>query len=211
MSKKLHNGKDDRVKINSKFENFKNTPLQIKKQNARKVKLYTKKSNNNELVSTIFPFAKLKNPGLNLCFLNSAIQFILSIKPIADLLSQEHIKKSLTAMCLSQDYLMNYFNETPFLYEFEALAVSMLKYHKKTFLSETVAYNFQNLGICNYIVGEQWDSSEIIATFFTYYEKFINALQLRTLKSDILKTLKSIKTKEGLKEIIKKIFKGKAF
>ena len=71
----------------------------------------------------------------------------------------------------------------------------MLKNPSKTFLANRLANRFRNLGICNYIYGEQWDSSEIIDTFFTYYEKFINALQPSTFKSDVLKTLSSIKTK----------------
>ena len=71
----------------------------------------------------------------------------------------------------------------------------MLKNASKSFLAETLAYNFQNLGICNYKFGQQWDSSEIIDTFFTFYEKFINALKPASCKSDVLKTLGSIKTK----------------
>ena len=145
---------------------------------------------------TNFPFAKLKNPPLNnLCFLNSAIQFILSIQPIADLIIQQHVKNNLIEMSLSQDYLTEYYHEIEFLHEFEALAFSMLQNPTKTFLADTLAYSFQQLGICSYNVGQQWDSSEIINLFFTFYEKFVNALQLFTLKSKILKTLSSIKTK----------------
>ena len=50
-------------------------------------------------------------------------------------------------MSLSQDYLTEYYSEIQFLYEFEALAVSMLRTPTKTFLADTLAYNFQNLGI----------------------------------------------------------------
>ena len=80
------------------------------------------------------PFAKLKNPGLNLCFLNSAIQFILSIQPIVDLLTQEHVKNNRTERCLSQEYLTKYYSEISFLHEFEELDVSMLKMNQKPFL-----------------------------------------------------------------------------
>ena len=144
---------------------------------------------------TDFPFAKLENPGLNLCFLNSAIQLILSIEPIADLLTHQHVNNNRTERSLSKEYLTKYYYEIPFLCEFEAIAVSMLKNSSKTFCADTLAQNFQNLGTCNYIFGEQWDSSEIIDTFFTFYEKFINALHPCTVKSDVLKTLSSIKTK----------------
>ena len=138
----------------------------------------------------------MKNPPLNnLCFLNSAIQLILSIQPIADLIIQQHVKNNLIEMSLSQDYLTNYYHEIEFLHEFESLAFSMLQNPTKTFLADTLAYSFQQLGICSYSFGQQWDSSEIINLFFTFYEKFVNALQLFTLKSNVSNTLASIKTK----------------
>ena len=192
FSEGVHIRNDETVKINRNFENLENALLKITKPKKRVKKCLT---NNNKITMSNFPFAKLNNPGLNLCFLNSAIQLILSIQPIADLLMQQHVTNNQTERCLSQEYLTNYYFEIPFLYEFEALAVSMLKNPSKTFLADTLAYNFQNLGICDYIFGEQWDSSEIIDTFFTFYEKFINALQPCTFKSDVLKTLNSIKTK----------------
>ena len=191
----MQNRNDDIVKINKSSENFENASLTIINHKDRIVKDQNKYCNNNRIAITNFPFAKLKNPPRNnLCFLNSAIQFILSIQPIADLLIQQHVKKNLIEMSLSQDYLTAYNHEILFLHEFESLAVSMLQNPTKTFLADTLAYKFQNLGICNYNVGEQWDSSEIIDSFFTFYEKFVNALQLFTLKSNILKTLGSIKT-----------------
>ena len=52
-------------------------------------------------------YAKLENPGLNICFLNSAVQFILTIKPLADLLNFEYVKK--------------YCSSNTFLNEFEQL------------------------------------------------------------------------------------------
>ena len=195
ISEDMHNRNDNTVKVNKNFGNIDNKIVKIKKSKKRMRKCHTNFLNNNKISRTNFPFAKLKNPGLNLCFLNSAIQLILSIQPIADLLMQQHVKNNFTEMCLSQEYLREYYSEILFLYEFETLAVSMLKNLTKTFLADTLAYSFQNLGICDYIFGEQWDCSEIIDSFFTFYEKFINALQPSTFKLNILKTLCSIKTK----------------
>ena len=192
FSEVVHIRNEETVKINSSFGNLENALMKIEKPKNRVIKCHT---NNNKIAMSKFPFAKLKNPGINLCFLNSAIQLILSIQPIADLLVQQHVKNNRTERCLSHEYVTKYYSQIPFLYEFEALAVSMLKNPSKSFLADTLAYNFQELGICNYIFGEQWDSSEIIDTFFTFYEKFINALQPCTFKSDVLKTLSSIKTK----------------
>ena len=120
---------------------------------------------------------------------------MLSIQPIANLLIQQHVKNNLIEMGLSQDYLTVYYNEIKFLHEFESLAFSMLQNHTKTFLPDKLAYSFQQLGICRYNVSQQWDSLEIVNLFFTLYEKFANALQLFTSKSNVLKTLDSIKTK----------------
>ena len=192
----MHNRNNDTVKVNKNFGNIENAIVKIKKPKKRIIKYHTNYLNNNKISKTNFPFAKLKNPGLNLCFLNSAIQLILSIQPIADLLQQQYVKNNFTEKCLSQEYLTEYYSEILFLYEFETLAVSMLRNPTKTFIAETLAYSFQNIGIlCDYIFGEQWDCSEIIDSFFTFYEKFINALQPSTFKLNILKTLCSIKTK----------------
>ena len=196
ISEVLQNRNDDTIKINKRSMNFENASLTIINQKNRIVKDKNKYWNNNKIVSTKFPFAKLKNPpNFNLCFLNSTIQFILSIQPIADLLIQQHVKNNLIEMSLSRDYLTEYYHEIIFLQEFESLAVSMLQNPTKSFLADTLAYSFQNLAICSYNVGEQWDCSETIDLFFTFYEKFVNALQLFTLKSNVLKTLGSIKTK----------------
>ena len=196
ISKYKQNIKDDTVKIKKSLENFENSSLTIINNKNQNIKEQEKYWNNKKIAITKFPFAKLKNPKrFNLCFLNSAIQFILSIQPIADLLIQQHVKNNLIEMSLSQDYLTVYYNEIEFLHEFESLAFSMLQNPTKTFLADTLAYSFQQLGICRYNVGQQWDSSEIINLFFTFYEKFVNALQLFTLKSNVSNTLASIKTK----------------
>ena len=196
ISEDLQIRNDDAVKTIQSSENFENASLALINHKIQIVKDQNKYGSNKKIAITNFPFAKLKNPTRNnLCFLNSAIQFILSIQPIADLLIQQHVMNNLKEMSLSQDYLTAYFNEILFLQEFESLAVSMLQNPKKSFIADTLARKFQNLGICDYNVGEQWDSSEIVGTFLTFYEKFANAMQLFTLKSNILKILGSIKTK----------------
>ena len=68
-----YNGNDDKVKINKNFVNLDNTVVKIKMTKKRMIKCHTKYSNSKKIAITNFPFAKLKNPGLNICFLNSAI------------------------------------------------------------------------------------------------------------------------------------------
>ena len=82
-------------------------------------------------------YTKLENPKLNLCFIYSAIQFILSIEPLADLIS-----------C---SYIRNYDFDQNFLREFENLALLMLKNPSKTFSAVKLAKEFEILEDGNYI------------------------------------------------------------
>ena len=101
---------------------------------------YHKEFNNlKDINSSIIEceYARLINPGLNICFLNSAVQFIISIKPLADLLCCEYVEK----FCRSQTFLSEY--ERVEIFENPNQSVSPVKLAKKNFLNEfeTLAIN----------------------------------------------------------------------
>ena len=124
-------------------------------------------------------YAKLDNPGLNLCFINSAIQFILSIDPLADLIS-----------C---SYIQNYALNQNFLKEFENLAMLMLKNPSETFFAFKLAKEFEIVE-AGYTFGMQWDCSFVIDLFFTQYEKFLEKLKADTYKRIAQEKLTPIKS-----------------
>ena len=152
----------------------------------------------------------MENPGLNLCFINSAVQFILSIKSLSDLICFEHVKK----YCKTTTFLSEFeqierlqnpnqpispitFAKKNFLYEFEKLAINMIQNPKHTFSTVKLAKIFEVLEP-GYIYGHQWDCSEVVDKFFTLFEEFIynenfdgksndqeilNSLKVRTIVS----------------------------
>ena len=124
-------------------------------------------------------YAKLENPNLNLCFINSAIQFILSIEPLADLIS-----------C---SYIRNYDFDQNFLREFENLAILMLKHPSETFSAVKLAKEFEILED-GYVFGRQWDCSSVIDLFFTQYQKFIEKFKIVAYKMKAQEKLNSIMT-----------------
>ena len=124
-------------------------------------------------------YAKLDNPSVNLCFINSAIQFVLSLEPLVDLIS-----------C---SYVRNYALNQSFLKEFENIAMLMLKNPSETFFAVKLAKEFEILE-AGYTFGMQWDCSSVIDLFFTEYEKFIEKLKTDTYKKIAQKKLNSIKT-----------------
>ena len=103
-------------------------------------------------------YAKLENPGLNLCFMNTAIQFVLSVKPLSDLLCYRYCN----TFCKNDTFLnenekieiLNDPNKSIppekvaikfFLIEFETLAINMLKNPNKTFSSSKVTQRFEEI------------------------------------------------------------------
>ena len=130
-------------------------------------------------------YARLINPGLNICFLNSAVQFIISIKPLADLLCCEYVEK----FCRSQTFLSEYERveifENPnqsispvklakknFLNEFETLAINMIRNTELYFSAAKLDKIFEILEP-GYTYYDQWDCSSVIDLFFTLYEQFL--------------------------------------
>ena len=71
-------------------------------------------------------YAKLENPGLNFCFMNSAIQFVLAIEPLSHLLFNEYCKK--------------YSKTESFLSEYERLQI--INNQNKSKLQEKEAIKF---------------------------------------------------------------------
>ena len=150
-------------------------------------KYHEKLDNIKDINSSIIEcdYARLQNPGLNICFLNSAVQFILSIKPLADLLCCQYVEK----FCKSETFLSEYERleifENPnqsistvtlakknFLKEFETLVRNMIRNTELYFSAEKLAKIFEVLEP-GYTYYNQWDCSSVIDLFFTLYEEFL--------------------------------------
>ena len=130
-------------------------------------------------------YAKLENPGLNLCFLNAAVQFILSIKSLSGLICFQYVRKYCKARTFLSEIEQLEMLENPnqpispitfakkkFLCEFETLAINMIKNPKRTFSTVKLAKIYEVLEP-GYIYGNQWDCSSVLGTFFTLFEAFI--------------------------------------
>ena len=130
-------------------------------------------------------YAKLENPCLNFCFMNSAIQFILAIKPLSNLLCKGYSKKySKTESFLSESEKIEILNDQNmsilpqkeamkfFIIEFETLVTNMLNNPNKTFSASKVTKRFEKIEP-GFIYGSQWDCSSVVDTFLTQYDKFI--------------------------------------
>ena len=154
-------------------------------------------------------YAKLENPGLNFCFLNSAVQFILSIKPLADLLNLEYVKKYCSSNTFLNEFEQLELIENPnrsifpltlakknFLFEFESLAINMIRYPKNTFSAARLARVFEELEK-DYIYGNQWDCSSVVDLFLTLYYVFI-CQEIFEGKNDAKVILDSFKITMGI-------------
>ena len=176
----------------------------------------TKSYENFDDLSSIYSnidcdYAKLENPGINFCFLNSAVQFILSIKPLADLLNFEYVKNYCSSNTFLNEYEQLELIENPnqifpltlikknFLFEFESLALNMIRNPKRTFSASRLARAFEELEK-NYIYGNQWDCSSVVDLFLTFYDYFI-CMEIFEGKNnakvimDSLKIIKSVRRK----------------
>ena len=131
--------------------------------------------------------SKLENPNLNICFLNSTIQFIISIEAIADILCYEYIKKycrrssfltesEKIEMLQNPNQAISLANlaKKIFLNEFETLTINMLKNPKESFSAAKLANKLEQLEL-GYVYGQQWDCSSVVDLFFTLYQQFIDA------------------------------------
>ena len=131
-------------------------------------------------------YAKLENPGLNFCFMNSAIQFVLAIEQLSHLLLNEYCKKYCKTESFLSEYerlqIINNQNKSKlqekeaikfFIIEFETLVTNMLKNPNKTFSASKVTKRFEKIEP-GFIYGNQWDCSSVLGIFFSQYEKFIN-------------------------------------
>ena len=149
-------------------------------------------------------FTKLENPGLNLCFLNAAVQFILSIKSLSDLICFEYVRKYCKTSTFLSDFEQFEMFDNPnqpvspltvakkdFLFEFETLAINMIKNPELTLSTTKLAKIFEVLEP-GYIYTHQWDCSEIVDTFFTLFEAFIYNENFDG-KSDAQEILNSLK------------------
>ena len=149
-------------------------------------------------------FTKLENPGLNLCFLNAAVQFILSIKSLSDLICFEYVRKYCKTSTFLSDFEQFEMFDNPnqpvspltvakkdFLFEFETLAINMIKNPELTLSTTKLAKIFEVLEQ-GYIYTHQWDCSEIVDTFFTLFEAFIYNENFDG-KSDAQEILNSLK------------------
>ena len=103
-------------------------------------------------------FTKLENPGLNLCFLNAAVQFILSIKSLSDLICFEYVRKYCKTSTFLSDFEQFEMFDNPnqpvspltlakkdFLFEFETLAINMIKNPELTLSTTKLAKIFEVL------------------------------------------------------------------
>ena len=167
-------------------QNKKTLPI-ISKTNYGKTKCY---KNFDDLVNTNsninkFNYAKLENPGLNICFLNSAVQFVLSIKPLADILCNEYVKNYCKNTTFLSEFEQLEMIENPnrsispiilakknFLFEFETLAINMIRNPNHTFSASNLARVFEVLER-DYTYCDQWDCSSVVDLFFTLYDAFI--------------------------------------
>ena len=131
-------------------------------------------------------YTKLENPGLNLCFMNSAIQLIISIKPLSDLLCYGYCKTYCkNDTFLSENEKIEILNDPNkaippekvamkfFLIEFETLAINMSKNPNRTHSSSKLAKRFEDIEP-EFTYGDQWDCVEVMDIFFTQYQKFIH-------------------------------------
>ena len=149
-------------------------------------------------------FAKLENPGINICFLNTAIQFILSIKSLSELICFGYVRKFCKTSTFLSEFEQLEMLENPnqsiseitvakkdFLYEFETLAINMIKNPKRILSTAKLAKIFEILEP-GYIYSHQWDCSEVVDIFFTLFEAFINNENFEG-KSNALEILNSLK------------------
>ena len=130
-------------------------------------------------------YAKLENPNMNICFLNSAVQFIISIKPIADLLCYEYAKKYCNRNTFLSDLERIEILENPnqpispetlakksFLIEFETLVTQMIRNTKKYYSASKLAKIYEVLEP-GYTFYDQWDCSSVVDLIFKLYENFL--------------------------------------
>ena len=164
------------------------TPIPTKlSSNTKNIRTYINITNQNILNSNVneWNYTKLENPGLNLCFLNSAVQFILSIKPLTDLLCCQYVKNH----CRNSTFLSEFeqlemienanqsislitLAKKNFLFEFESLAINMIRHPQHTFSTSKLAKVFEVLEP-DYTYLDQWDCSSVVDLFFTLYDAFI--------------------------------------
>ena len=175
--------------------------------NSDMMKFYEKIDDHVNINSSIekWNYAKLENPGLNVCFLNSAVQFILSIKPLADILCNKYVKNH----CKNTTFLSEFeqfeifenpnkpisslpLAKTNFLLEFEKLIVNMTSNPKQTFSAAKLAKVYEVLEP-GYTYCNQWDCSSVVDSFFTLYEEFL-FLENFGGKNNAQEILKSLKT-----------------
>ena len=117
--------------------------------------------------------------------MNSAIQLILSIKPLADLLCYGYCKsycKNHTFLSESEriEILSDPNKSIPpekvamkfFLIEFETLVINILKNPNRTHSSSKLARIFEVIQP-GFYYGGQWDCLEVVDIFFTQYRMFI--------------------------------------
>ena len=106
------------------------------------------------------------------------------IKPLTDLLNFEYVKKYCSSNTFLNEFEQLELMENPnqifpltlaknnFLFEFESLALNMIRNSKHTFSASRLAKAFEELEK-NYIYGNQWDCSSVVDLFLTLYDDFI--------------------------------------
>ena len=129
--------------------------------------------------------------------------FVLSIKLLVDVLNFEYVKK----YCSSNTFLNEFeqlelianpnqifpltLAKNNFLFEFESLALNMIRNPTHTFSASRLAKAFEELEN-NYTYGNQWDCSSVVDLFLTLYNDFI-CLEIFEGKNDAKVVLDSLK------------------
>ena len=203
----------NKIKILEETDNYHNVDINKKNKKKKIMKNQPEIKNN---------YAKLENPGINICFLNAAVQFILSIKSLSVLICFEYVRKYCKISTFLSEIEQIEMLENPnkpitpitfakrdFLYEFETLAINMIKNPKHTFSTVKLAKTYSVLEP-GYIYRRQWDCLSVVNSFFTLFEDFIykenfdgksNAQEI----IDSLKVTTSVSTKCNRCNTIKKL------
>ena len=127
-------------------------------------------------------YTTLENPDLNLCFMNTAIQYLLSIPSVVTLISSLVHSRSCSQNC--------------FLCEFEILAFSMLNNSRQTLICLGLAQKFQEIQP-DYNIGEVWDCCEVIDTVIYMYDSTapilpsLNPIDYTIISSSLVSTMRT--------------------